>query len=216
VARISFKPFNQEGELVQRGVTSMRAPATREQVIEKVKYTVSRPGIGLIVHVEVINPDGSLASSWDARYGCIVQCDGAGSEDFATARVPAETNIPKPKETEMTDKNAAAADKTKEAKTKTEKAPETPRATRNGVTEPKHGGRMQQAWALLDTLDLSQNLTWDDVAERAAKVGLTVGGVRAEYPNWRKFHGKTGTISAKRKEAKPAKADDKKKETKAA
>lgn len=94
MARIVFTPFNQEGEPVKRGQTSMRAKATRSEVAEKVIYCATRDGIGRIVHVEVAEQNGSLHSAWDVRAGCIVQTDGPGSEDFETARIPAETGIP--------------------------------------------------------------------------------------------------------------------------
>lgn len=204
--RLVFHPFNQEGELVKRGVTSMRASATRDDVIEKVKYTVARPGIGLIVHVEVRAPDGSLSSSWDARYGGIVQQDGVGSEDWSTAFVRAVTNVPKPQEVKM----AEAAAKKPAEKPKTETPP---RVERNGVTAPKVGGRMEKAWDFLSSLDASKDHNWQDLEKSITNKGLTVGGVRAEYPNWRKFHGVTFTIGAKPKAPKtekPAKTTDNK------
>lgn len=93
MGRIVFTPYNQEGESVKRGITSMSSNASREAIAEKIALISRKEDLGRIVHVEVHDKDGFFISAWDVRADAVVQTDGLGSEHFATAHIPAHTGI---------------------------------------------------------------------------------------------------------------------------
>jgi biotin operon repressor len=129
-------PFNDAGEAVKRGVVTISAESSQEDIAKRVDQVTMMAGIGKIVHVEVKDEKGVNISAWDVRKETIVQTDGEGSTEFEYACFPRTSKEPimddantneTPAETpavEMTAEEKIAADKAKREALKAEKLAE--------------------------------------------------------------------------------------------
>lgn len=82
--KLTILPYNDMGEAVKRGASSINSRATRKEIAAKVLASANREGVGNIRTVDVVAADGTHISSWDIRnYGLTaVQVDGEGSTLF--------------------------------------------------------------------------------------------------------------------------------------
>lgn len=166
MGRITFVPFNNEGEIVKRGVISISDKrADRATIIDKVAYTGRRDGIGKIVHVEVENADRSLHSAWDIRTGAVVQTDGPGSETFESAYVPADTGNQGELEMPTADEVAGAevAATKPRGRPKKDGSPATPKAAK-APKEPKVKGPTKKG-RVLEMMQTGNGVTVDEIVK---------------------------------------------------
>jgi hypothetical protein len=186
MGRLTFVPYNNEGEIVKRGLISITDRfANRAAIIDKVAYCGRRDGIGKIVHVEVYNVDKTLHSAWDIRTGAVVQTDGLGCETFESAYVPADTGNQKGAEMATVDEvagaEAAVAKKpgrpkktdTTAKESKEAKAPKAKAPVRTGPT--KKGTVLE----MMQQTDTSGMVIGTTVEEIQGKLAISTAAARA-------------------------------------
>lgn len=148
-------PFNDMGEAVKRGMSSIDSKATRDQIADKVFFTAGKAGMGKIVSCDVTHQDGTHISTWDLRNDgqIAVQCDGEGSLDFENSMflkgtiMNENTTNTGDIEADLAAKKAAAAQKKAEAQAAAEAKKAEREATASKKKEEAEAKKAERAAA---------------------------------------------------------------------
>jgi hypothetical protein len=93
--RLAITPFNAKGEIVARGVTSVKADATPEQIDAQITHAVKRGGVTRVVRVEVKDTTGATIKEWTAAAEVVTAATAQlASEEASADAAPATGDQP--------------------------------------------------------------------------------------------------------------------------
>jgi hypothetical protein len=191
-------------DLAEAAVTE--AKATADAAVTALK-TAKQYTVNVKTALDAIPDDEANAANRAQGQAALVEANAAEeaakqNSDAAKVALKATRDNIKTVKTQMKEAAKAAREEAKAAKA----AQKSERVKQNGILHPIAGSKCGQAWAIFDQVSAAKQAPApiSECIELAEKAGLSVGNVRAEYGQWRKFHGIGPVGRAPKPAAEPA------------